>query len=86
MFTVGGLILVGPAFFAGLPLPAASAGSDDGAGADMTGITSCDGAGGGGGDGVAGSGDSAPALGVASTEGDTGRWALYRRRLLPLRR
>ena len=46
MFTVGGLILVGPAFFAGLPRPGASLGSDGG-GAAIVGISSCIGAGGG---------------------------------------
>jgi hypothetical protein len=64
--TVGGLIL-GPAFFAGLPRPGASIGSDDGAGggADVLGITSCA-AGAGGGGGGAASG-AAPCSGITTT-------------------
>jgi hypothetical protein len=65
MFTVGGLILGAPAFFAGLPRPGESIGSDTG-GADMTGISSCAGAGGGGG-GDTCSGGAAPALGGTIT-------------------
>lgn len=85
MFTVGGLILGAPAFFDGLPPPGAFIGGSDGDGADMVGISSCDGAGGGGG-GVVGSGASAPVLGMASTAGGTGRGALYCRRRFLLRR
>ena len=71
MFTVGGLILGPPAFFAGLPRPGASIGSAAG-GAAIVGISSCAGAGGGGGAG-AGSGGAAPALGVAVTGEGAGR-------------
>lgn len=65
MFTVGGLILGAPAFFAGLPRPGASIGSDAG-GAAIVGISSCAGAGGGG--AGCGSGGAAPALGGTITE------------------
>jgi hypothetical protein len=72
MFTVGGLILGAPAFFAGLPRPGESIGSDTG-GAAIVGIASCAGAGGGGGGAGAGSGGAAPAL-VGSIIGeDAGR-------------
>jgi hypothetical protein len=69
MFTVGGLILGPPAFFAGLPRPGASIGSGGG-GAAMVGISSCAGAGGGGG---AGSGGAAPVLGGVIIGMDSGR-------------
>jgi hypothetical protein len=78
MFTVGGLIRDGPAFFAGLPRPGASIGSDGG-GADIVGTSSCAGAGGGGGGG-AGSGGAAPVLGGVIIGIASGRGALYRRR------